>query len=378
MVFPLAANQSAELAEQVFISAIVSTLVLPAVLVFPSVFPVIANDEKASTALVSSLFSLGLSALLGALLFCVVFPQSIALVISGACMLLTQGLNIMLNGWITRENKVELIERARFAFGVTSVVSVYFVCFVVRMNDGLIWAASVSFLASSFVIWIQERKQILRLVRSSNPVSLAAIRRFAMDSIFVSTDSLVNNVAAQTPAFLIPSLGSFSAAWAVAARITGGFSTVLIQLVNPRLEAPFAEAVRLHEFARAKKVFSRARNVAAIAAVITVLSILATDFALGILLVRSDSISFILVIALIFVWGAQVANTATSRYLIFLGNKRYQYIATAFRASSALLLVIPGLDLAVLLMSLVAISLSHLLLTWGFVRLSFTSSERHN
>lgn len=109
----------------------------------------------------------------------------------------------------------------------------------------LIAAADLALLVASSVMLSRVRPSRARVVALlGSALDVRRVRGTVATHAAATGAGFLAGVAFHASSLVTPLLGSYSQAWAVAIRLSGGISSVGVQILSPRIEATFGKAVR--------------------------------------------------------------------------------------------------------------------------------------
>jgi glycosyltransferase involved in cell wall biosynthesis len=337
VALPIVAGMIEEISAQIFVSAIATILVTSAVLAFPSVYPSIKNTQDASTCFQASLLTLITSTLLAgvlgcAVLFMVPYIDFAMYFVAGIALFFLQGLSLLATGLLTRENMPEVVSRSRLIFGVVSFLGTALVCAYPVVKSGLIWVAALSFaLNAAFSFWSFRNRLRSKQIEFESIRFNSSVIKYIRDALPNSFEAFVNNIAGQAPNLAIPLVGPLSAFWALGAKVTSGFATIAIQLVNPWIESGYAVGVRNGDVGQVKKYMRYALMWSVAFASLNSIAIFLAIFALGLLPDNNSTHLALIVFSTISLWACSAALVPISRLLMLGNGLRQQRIWTFCR-----------------------------------------------
>jgi hypothetical protein len=260
MLLPIVLREGHQIAVLVFTSAIASAAVSTSLMGYQFVFPVIHGPRTASVATRLSLTTLTATSLL--LLPLTLVEGRIGVpggsFASAAGLLFTMGLYVVTVTRLVRTADTAGIGLVRLLYGgalltLTGAASIWQVTPL-----GLTLANTTAYLVPAVYVALRRRAPEL----SSPHVSAAARRRIRRAvlrrSIRPTFSTLADGWAFFLPGIALPGLGIAQQPWAIVTRICGGFSTILLTIIAPPMEARVAKAVR----DRDQQAYLRGRRVA--------------------------------------------------------------------------------------------------------------------
>jgi hypothetical protein len=273
MVLPIAVREGQQIAVLVFTSAIATALVSSALLGYQFVYPVIRGPRTAAVAT-----RLALTALTGTSLL--VLPLTLVesrigvpdgAFAAGAALLFTMGLYVLSVTRLVRAADSEAIGLVRLLYGAALVVLTAVASFWPFSPLGLTLANTVAYVVPAVYVALRGTADPV----SPHPTRAARrrLRRAVLRrSVRPTFSALADGWAFFLPGIALPGLGIAQQPWAIVTRICGGFSTVLLTIVAPPMEARMAKAVRNRdrdEYLRGRRAALAIGGAASLAALAT-------------------------------------------------------------------------------------------------------------
>jgi hypothetical protein len=260
MLLPILLREGHQIAVLVFTSAIASAAVSSALLGYQFVFPVIRGPRSA---VVSTRLSLTTLTTTAVLILPLTFVEGRIGVPGGsfasaAALLFTMGLYVVTVTRLVRAVDTEGIGLVRLLYGgalliLTAAASVWH-----GSSLGLTLASAAAYLVPTIYVALWRGAPEPR----SHHLTRAARRRLRRAvlgrSIRPTFSTLADGWAFFLPGIALPGLGIAQEPWAIMTRICGGFSTILLTIIAPPMEARVAKAVR----DRNEKAYLRGRRAA--------------------------------------------------------------------------------------------------------------------
>jgi hypothetical protein len=246
MLVPILMREGHQIAILVFTSAIASALVSTALLGYQLVYPVIRGPRAAAVATRLSITALTMTSLL-IVPFTLVEDQlgfPAGTFAAAAAMLFTMGLYLLTVTQLVRADDTSGIGLVRLLYGVTLLVLTGVVSVWHGSDLGLTLASAAAYVVPTLYVATRRRAtgpESPQLTRAARRRLRRAILRRSSRPTF---STLADGWAFFLPGIALPGLGIAQNPWAIVTRICGGFSTVLLTIVAPPLEARLAKAVR--------------------------------------------------------------------------------------------------------------------------------------
>ncbi|WP_297008660.1 hypothetical protein [uncultured Corynebacterium sp.] len=163
----------------------------------------------------------------------------------GALLTFTHGMYFAAVAVVTRERRIDVYARARVVYGVINVTGTLIVVFLVPFRAGLVVVAGTITIIGATVMLAGTTDRIIpAFVRDVTRLFDSGHRRYLAQSLRATGAQLLTDLAFQIQAFATPFLGAYQEMWAVALRLTGGFSGLAQQVVAPGFEMKISDAVR--------------------------------------------------------------------------------------------------------------------------------------
>lgn len=243
MLLPIVGGETGQLAYLMLPLALATVLSRTSILGFHSRYLTVPG-ERVRTATAVSAASLSVTTLLCVLAGAVVAPVRDVALWTGL-LVVTNGLYLMSVAVATREQRMDVYSTARLAFGVTNIIITTLVVFIVPFEAGLIVAAAVNPLVGTVLILARTENRIVPSTVSDLPRMLDREHRFYLAGSGRATGGvLLAEVGFQFQGFITPFLGPYQEIWAVVVRLTGGFGTLVQQIIAPPCEAKLAGCIR--------------------------------------------------------------------------------------------------------------------------------------
>lgn len=260
MVIPILLRDGDAVTVLVYTSAVATFLCQAALLGYPFVFPVIRGARTAREATRVSLAALALVSL--ALLPLTVVEPSLHLhrgtFATAAFMLATFGFFTITMTRMVRANDATGIGLIRIYYGGAVLVTTVIASTAPLGPLALSLGTSVAYLGAALVM----TRRLGPSAVLAHPPSRQARRRlrraYLGRALRPTAAVLFNGWTTFVPGLALPGLGAAAAPWAIVSRICGGFSTILISIIGPALEARMSRAIRLRDRAE----FTAARRTA--------------------------------------------------------------------------------------------------------------------
>jgi hypothetical protein len=260
MVLPIAFREGEQIAVLVFTSAIASALVSSALIGYQFVFPVIHGPRTATVATRLSITTLTTVSLL--LLPLTVVEARIGLprgsFAAAAALLFTMGLYIVTVTRLVRTADTEGIGLVRLLYGSALLILTAGASLWPVTPLGLTCANTVAYLAPTLYVALSRRTAELHSPHVTHASRRRLRRAVLRRSIRPTFSTLADGWAFFLPGIALPGLGIAQQPWAIMTRICGGFSTILLTIIAPPMEARVAKAVR----DRNEKAYLRGRRAA--------------------------------------------------------------------------------------------------------------------
>lgn len=243
MLLPIVGGETGQLAYLMLPLALATVLSRTSILGFHSRYLTVPG-ERVRTATAVSAASLSVTTLLCLLVGAAVAPVRDIALWTGL-LVITNGLYLMAVAVATREQRMDVYSTARLAFGVTNIIFTALVVFVIPFEAGLIVAAAVNPLVGTVLILTRTENRILPAMLSDLTRMLDRDHRFYLAGSGRPTGGvLLAEVGFQFQGFITPFLGPYQEIWAVVVRLTGGFGTLVQQIIAPPCEAKLAGCIR--------------------------------------------------------------------------------------------------------------------------------------
>lgn len=243
MLLPIVGGETGQLAYLMLPLALATVLSRTSILGFHSRYLTVPG-ERTRTATAVSAASLSVTTLLCLLVGAAVAPVRDVALWTGL-LVVTNGLYLMAVAVATREQRIDVYSTARLAFGITNIIITSLVVFVVPFQAGLIVAAAANPLVGTVLILTRTQNRILPPTVSDLPRMLDREHRFYLAGSGRATGGvLLAEVGFQFQGFITPFLGQYQEIWAVVVRLTGGFGTLVQQIIAPPCEAKLAGCIR--------------------------------------------------------------------------------------------------------------------------------------
>lgn len=243
MLLPIVGGETGQLAYLMLPLALATVLSRTSLLGFHSRYLTVPG-ERVRTATAVSAASLSVTTLLCLLVGAAVAPVRDIALWTGL-LVVSNGLYLMAVAVATREQRMDVYSTARLAFGVTNIIFTALVVFVIPFEAGLIVAAAVNPLVGTVLILTRTENRILPAMLSDLTRMLDRDHRFYLAGSGRPTGGvLLAEVGFQFQGFITPFLGPYQEIWAVVVRLTGGFGTLVQQIIAPPCEAKLAGCIR--------------------------------------------------------------------------------------------------------------------------------------
>lgn len=243
MLLPIVGGETGQLAYLMLPLALATVLSRTSILGFHSRYLTVPG-ERVRTATAVSAASLSVTTLLCLLVGAAVAPVRDIALWTGL-LVVSNGLYLMAVAVATREQRMDVYSTARLAFGVTNIIFTALVVFVIPFEAGLIVAAAVNPLVGTVLILTRTENRILPAMLSDLTRMLDRDHRFYLAGSGRPTGGvLLAEVGFQFQGFITPFLGPYQEIWAVVVRLTGGFGTLVQQIIAPPCEAKLAGCIR--------------------------------------------------------------------------------------------------------------------------------------
>ncbi|MGO2841442.1 hypothetical protein ACTXKY_03040 [Corynebacterium variabile] len=162
-----------------------------------------------------------------------------------ALLAVTHGLYFTAVAVVSREQRMDVYSRARFVYGIINISGTALVVFAVPFREGLIVVAALITLSGAVLMLASAHNRVVPVFVAELPRLLDRRHRAYMrGSLRASGAQLLTDLAFQIQALATPFLGQYQDMWAVALRLTGGFSGLSQQVIAPGFEMRIAAAVR--------------------------------------------------------------------------------------------------------------------------------------
>ena len=243
MLLPIVGGETGQLAYLMLPLALATVLSRTSILGFHSRYLTVPG-ERVRTATAVSAASMSVTTLLCLLVGAAVAPVRDIALWTGL-LVVSNGLYLMAVAVATREQRMDVYSTARLAFGVTNIIFTALVVFVIPFEAGLIVAAAVNPLVGTVLILTRTENRILPAMLSDLTRMLDRDHRFYLAGSGRPTGGvLLAEVGFQFQGFITPFLGPYQEIWAVVVRLTGGFGTLVQQIIAPPCEAKLAGCIR--------------------------------------------------------------------------------------------------------------------------------------
>ncbi|AGP29912.1 hypothetical protein [Corynebacterium terpenotabidum] len=187
-----------------------------------------------------------------------------------ALLTFTHGMYFTAIAVITRERRMDLYARARLVYGITNVVGTALVVFIIPFREGLVVVAGIITATGSLIMLTGATNRIIPAFLTDLPRILdRSHRRYVRGSLRASGAQLLTDLAFQIQGFATPFLGAYQEVWAVALRLTGGFSGLAQQLIAPPFEMHISDGARRSDNAAVRRWTLRGLLVSAMMAVVS-------------------------------------------------------------------------------------------------------------
>ena len=343
LFLPIFLGNFEQLSVQVFVSAIVSVLVIAITSGFTSQYPVLQNEQELRTLYKFTVSAICLLTLVGisvSWLTSLTGGQSSPLMISGTFLLFAQCLDILATTLLVRLNKPGIVALKRLVYGLSSILVTALVSFFWNTRESLVWAGAFSFAVGAAYVFVVLRYNPFPVEVFLLKNQFAHFKENFFTHVKIFSSGILDNLFVQFPSIAIFSLGPLAPAWAVVTRIGGGVSTIGLQLITPHIEARYSDGIRQRNQLGLKaslKIGTKfAIALSSITGVGIFLSLLAFQSELNL---SASQIYFLLITGVIF-WGSILWQVPKSRLLVFAGGVNQKIIWSISRAGLALLLIL--------------------------------------
>lgn len=319
----------------------------------PNVFPAIADESEADTALTCAflvtavIFLFALVCLLG-----IPLPEKIhEITLWSALLTPTQSVYLIMTSVAVRDQDYDTISLARLLLGTTSFAATLTVCLLASFQASLVLAAITSFLVAAIAMALRKRLQwlpaVLRGVRSGPYEWYSHLRKYWS----INAASLAVVAAFHITNISIIGLKQFSNAWAVLARISGGFGTTAQYIFAPMYEMSFARGIRDNDTSAAKHSQSRGLQAGMALGLIASLTAIVTAFTTGAMESLSEEDSLALAIASFVYINATLVTAIVAKNVTLAGGKKHYLIWATLKASIGvtILILLSGTSLLIAL-----------------------------
>lgn len=164
--------------------------------------------------------------------------------LGAAMMTVAQGLYVVYVAHRTRSGDYAAIMRARLVYGVAIFTLTLLAC--ILHLDGLLFIVGNAFAFVVAVVLGLNRRGGGRASRAAlrRALTLRGLVRQIVASRTLSLSYILGGFASQAGALSIGFVGALQDAWALMLRISGGFSTIGLQLLGPAVDIRLARAIR--------------------------------------------------------------------------------------------------------------------------------------
>ena len=227
----------------VFIGAIASIATVVTTLNIQSVYPGLRSGPERHLLMASSLL---LTMLAGTILAIasLVAPRTVGADLLWIAVYIAAGAtNAMITAHLVFRGDAPGVALARLAAGVSNVLLTVGVVISRTDNDfALVATMSLALLTASVVMLMRGHNRVLVVVSCLRDP--AGIRHAIRAHAAATGAGFLAGLAFHASSLVIPLLGAYSTAWATAIRVSGGISSIGVQILSPWIEATFGTAVR--------------------------------------------------------------------------------------------------------------------------------------
>lgn len=367
MLLPVVGKEASQLAYLMFPLALSAVLFKLGSFAFHVRYLTLSKDQRnigTSVSVLGLIFTSLIAAIVGVCLSPFSMHWFLILAWSGA-LTISHGLYYMAVAVVIVEQRSELYGRIRVAYGTINLLLTVLVVFVFPFRAGLTLVAFlVTFLTGVLMLRFCENNLIVptrsHFKRSISKVGVSYIT----ESTRATGAILLADIGFQVQGFLTPLMGNLQEIWAVTMRLTGGFSTVGMQIIAPTFEMKVSDAIRTEDTRQAIK-WSKYSILAGLT-----LSILVVPMQLGAILFATDTTSvapelqMIMVMVSVYALGSLITSVG-SKMPFLLGHETGMFLWAIMRISLSLPLLLThdlglltGLALLQMVMALLQVRLS--------------------
>jgi hypothetical protein len=269
-------------------------------------------------------------------------------------LMLAQASYLVILALKVRQQRYDQISNLRLVYGGVSLFSTGVACLFPHFHGALVVSTVVAFSAVPlFTAW-NERSTFMDWAPHCREVKFTEVKAYLITYGDAAIAGLISGVAFHIASIFLTGLGTLSSAWAIVLRISGGFSTVAIQLIAPVFEVDFSRSIREGDCDSSRKSQKSAIiSGTALATLVVSLVICALWYTHAFNHLSPSTQGLLLLCSVLYVFS--ILTTATfSRNLVLAGG-RTQYLLWTIAKVSASLIALFKLSGGRLLLGLVTV-----------------------